>query len=44
MKEIWIGFMRDDFRALLDLLTKLEAMDLPEDIKSIVAEIKKKLF
>jgi hypothetical protein len=44
LKQIWISFTKEEFQELFEFLTKLEALNLPEEAKLVLEEIRKILF
>jgi len=44
MKALWIQLSQDEVRALLDYFTKLKELQLPEEARLVVEEIRKLLF
>ena len=44
MKSLWIELTAEEFRALFDYLTKLEKLELSEEMRTILEEVRKILF
>jgi hypothetical protein len=44
MKSLWIELTAEEFHALFDYLTKLEKLELSEEIRTILEEVRKILF
>ena len=44
MKSLWIELTAEEFHALFDYLTKLEKLELSEEVRTILEEVRKILF
>jgi len=44
MKSLWIELTAEEFRTLFDYLTKLEKLELSEEMRTILEELRKILF
>ena len=44
MKSLWIELTAEEFHALIDYLAKLDKLELSEEMRTILEEVRKILF